>query len=78
LPLSEKEWVRLSTAAKILSDDFVFSASEVSELDPHRWAEEGLELAPMVYEGVVEKKALSDSYIAKARPIADKRLNLAG
>jgi len=76
--LNEKEWARLSTAARTLSDDFQFSSYDVSQLDPKIWAEEGLELAPLVYEGVVENKPLSDEYIANARPIADRRLNLAG
>lgn len=79
LPLSDADWESTSNVAQSLIDKYPLTDEEANEMDQKVWAHESFVISrDVVYKNDKENQALSQDYIDKAKPIAEKRLVVGG
>ena len=72
LPFSDSDWESLGKNASRMFSDYPVDQDKVDDLEPENWAVESFDISrTFVYRYVHENKSLSDSYIKKARTIAE-------
>lgn len=78
-PFSDADWDTYTKNAEDLMARYPLTDAESNEFDSTVWAAESLKISKeVVYVNDKENVALSADYIAKAKPIAEKRIVQAG
>lgn len=77
-PLNPTSMNAIDKYASDFLKSYPASASQIKNINPDKWAQEGLALAKPVVYNLKENEPVSAAYLAKCKEVSGKRLVLAG